>query len=439
MSIWVSGVICSIMSLITYSYIFSKLTNNKYDFSEKRTYLFFLFALFTGNVFNLSIGLRSIIMIIDVMIYIKIIFKENLSKTIVATFLIHIVCALSEMIIGVLNVVLLQIDLSSFMQSFEGIVLINLEILLLAILICRCKILKNIFTSIVNWYETKQLSSLVITQIIAYISILVLLYRNVNGFENIVELIFNNIFVVGIIYFIFCFLIEKIGNIKIKNDYNSLLNYAKTYEVEIVEKSKWQHEYENQLLIIKDKIDPSNKKAINYINKLLKNKPSASNSQWLEKLTKFPDIGIKGLLHYKICQMINNGINVYIDVIDENLIPSKLPTTLLEDNLQDISMAIGVYLDNAMHAAIMSENKYLIVELKCTKEEIVFQISNTYSGKIEIDKLSQDKFTTKGNGHGYGLSIVKDILVRNKCLRQEKELNGIYFVQRLILDIKNKS
>ena len=79
----------------------------------------------------------------------------------------------------------------------------------------------------------------------------------------------------------------------------------------------------------------------------------------------------------------------------------------------------------------------MIVEFKCTEEQIIFQISNTYKGTIEIEKMNQERFTTKGKNHGYGLSIVRDILIRNKRLTKENEINGMFYVQRLIIDIKN--
>lgn len=435
MSIWFSGFICSFMFSLAYSYMFNNLINEE-KYWYKKIFLYVMLSILTCFVFCLKTGIRSTIMFMSVLILLKFIYKKNWFKTVVTTFLIHILCALSEIIVAVILVGIFRLELDSFTSTSLGILIVNFLVLFVSILVFNIPFLKKLMIYIIKWYETKNFSSLVVTVFVACITILVLLYKNISGFNNFLEFLVNNIFVVGIIYFVVRFLIEKTSNTKIRNKYNQLLSYAKTYEHEVVEKSKWQHEYENQLIIIRDKIDPKNKDAINYINNLLKNKPSNENTRWLIKLSKFPDIGIKGLLHYKICEMVKNGIKVYVDVIDEKSIPKELPKKHLEDNLQDISMALGVYLDNAMQAAMESDNKYLIVEFKCDKEQITIQISNTYKGKVQLDKINQERYTTKGSNHGYGLSIVKDIMNRNKYLSQEREMNGMYYVQKLLIDLK---
>lgn len=432
MSIWVSGLLCSIMFNITYSLIFNKFIEKDGNVTKVRFLLCILFAFFTAHVYNLSVGVRSIVMLMNVIILLKLIFKEKWTKTLVTTFLIHVLCALSEMIFVVICLFFLKMDEQFLTQTTFGIMYMNIGIMIVAIILAKLKSIRKIMISIINWYSEKHTLNLVVTILIACGTILFLLYQNLQGINNIIEFIFNNIFIVGIIYFIACFFIEKSANNKIKNEYDNLLDYAKIYEQEVVTKSKWQHEYENQLLIIKDKIPTRNKEVHRYIDELLENKPVDGNSQWLRKLSKFPDIGIKGLLCYKIDQMQNKGIDVFVDVSDSIQI-NKKHSILLEKNLQDISRILGVYLDNAIDAAEKSTNKYLIFEVNCVDNGIIFQISNTFSGSIDLQKMGTERYTTKGQGHGYGLSLVKDILNKNTLLSQEREVNGMYYVQRLCI------
>lgn len=444
MSIWGSLFVADLINnFIITSFPLSKFIekNNKSN-KSKIILLLYTIALAIITVINTvcisneSRFIKSIIKIMLTAIVCYLVLGEKFSKALMSIFLIYIVFAIYDSIFGLIYLNVLNLSLESFNSNGTLILLVNILMAIVTCITIFSKRGKSFVNNIITWYGQKNNINLVVNILISMLVLWFFINRNTAANTPLYEYILNFGVIVIIIAFVIGFFKENSDKNYIKKEYDHLFDYAKTYEQEVVEKSKWQHEYENQLVIIKDKIDPENKKAIAYIDKLLKNKPSGDNSQWLIKLSKFPDIGIKGLLHYKICQMIQNNIHVYVDVIDEDLIPAKVPEKLLEENLQDISMALGVYLDNAMQAANESDNKYLIVEFKCTKEEIVFQISNTYKGSFQIDKLNQERFTTKGKSHGYGLSIVRDILSKNKRLKQEKEMNGMYYVQKLIFNLK---
>ena len=170
-----------------------------------------------------------------------------------------------------------------------------------------------------------------------------------------------------------------------------------------------------------------NKLAEEYIDKLLNIEEENKDYNYLNKLKNIPT-GIKGLIYYKIEQMKKLKIEVYLDV------PKKLTKKNLkscEANLKDLSRILGVYLDNAKEAASESLNKYVIIELVETKEYIEFNISNTYNGTINLDKLDKEGYTTKGKGHGYGLSLINDIIKKNRVFSQSRNINGMYYVQNL--------
>ena len=438
MSIWVSFFLADLINEFVLGNYFIRQTKIK----NKKFYIVYiislvLLAILSSNlVLSAPTIIRTISKILITTLLFKMLFKDNFPRILIPTFIIYIIFAFCDSIVGIFYLGILKIPISYFNDSVICILSANLLIAFLSFCILKAQKVNNIIHTISKWYAGKRVANLVVLIVLCVTTLWFFFMRNTQSNISFSNYIMNFIVIGSVIVMILGIFKENSDKNQLKKGYDNLLDYAKTYEQEVVEKSKWQHEYENQLVIIKDKIDPENKKALIYIDKLLKNKPSVSNTQWLIKLSKFPDIGIKGLLHYKICQMIQNNIQVYVDVIDEDLIPSKVPEALLEENLQDISMALGVYLDNAMQAANESDNKFLIVEFKCTDKKIEFQISNTYKGNISLDKIGQERFSTKGKNHGYGLSIVRDILSRNKHLKQEKELNGMYYVQRLIFNFK---
>ena len=101
--------------------------------------------------------------------------------------------------------------------------------------------------------------------------------------------------------------------------------------------------------------------------------------------------------------------------------------------MYDITLIIGVYIDNAIQAAKISKEKYIVLDIDYDNKSIVFSFSNTYSGTIDLNKLDDIKYTTKGIGHGYGLVIVKETLEKNNSLDQCREINGKYYVQKLVV------
>ena len=74
-----------------------------------------------------------------------------------------------------------------------------------------------------------------------------------------------------------------------------------------------------------------------------------------------------------------------------------------------------------------------MLEIYLNNNEWVFSLSNTYEGTIDTGKMDNEGYTTKGESKGYGLSLAKDLINKNKDLRQEREIKGIYFVQRLYM------
>lgn len=72
-----------------------------------------------------------------------------------------------------------------------------------------------------------------------------------------------------------------------------------------------------------------------------------------------------------------------------------------------------------------------------TKKNVDIIISNTFTGKIDDDKLGKVKFSTKGKKRGHGLLLVKSILSSNDIFETQNEIIGNLFIQKLT--VKNIS
>lgn len=103
---------------------------------------------------------------------------------------------------------------------------------------------------------------------------------------------------------------------------------------------------------------------------------------------------------------------------------------------RDLTKLLGVFLDNAIDAALKSEEKEIEVELKDKNDCLLLTISNTYDKNIDINKVGKSGFTTKGVGHGFGLSIVKDIARTNSEIETFSSKESDKFIQTAMIYYK---
>ena len=83
------------------------------------------------------------------------------------------------------------------------------------------------------------------------------------------------------------------------------------------------------------------------------------------------------------------------------------------------------------------ENKKILIITKKSDDKIIFSIYNTYTGKIDLNKIGTG-YTTKGKGRGYGLRLVEDIISTNHSFDINRYLEDNYYVTDLTVKIKNK-
>ena len=130
---------------------------------------------------------------------------------------------------------------------------------------------------------------------------------------------------------------------------------------------------------------------------------------------KFSDLDYD---NYKIT-LINNCSDELVDKI-----PFKAHASALE--------AVGIAVDNAIEAAC-NEIKTINIEVGSYEEEIYFSITNNFNDEIDIEKLGEQYYTTKKQGHGIGLHS----LLQNKTIRFANRIINNYFQVIIAVKIKN--
>jgi two-component system sensor histidine kinase AgrC len=95
---------------------------------------------------------------------------------------------------------------------------------------------------------------------------------------------------------------------------------------------------------------------------------------------------------------------------------------------------MGVLIDNSIEAVVKSKKRSIGISLYIEDDKLNIKISNTYKGTINIDRLFDEGYTTKGSGHGYGLALAKKIIDSNPILSNSIEISDKIFSQ--IISVK---
>jgi len=426
----VSWFICGMLYFFLYSYLFSTMVCKEKFKLDKRC----IISIVIMGVLNLFLLYKNIayikpyVMHFASLILLKWIYKEKFIKTLIGTLFIFILSFASEFIFGMTGTLIFKINFSLVNSNFIYYLLSNVIISLICYMISVIPFVRSLVDNTVGWYSKNEYKSLVFFVLLVLILLTFVLYNNFISILPPFLLLIANLFFAAVFIFVIGFFKEKSNNNKIIYEYDQLLDYIKTYEQLLDEKSKNQHEYKNQLSVIR--MMAKNKKTIEYIDSLLENE-TEENLEVLNKLKYIPKGGLKGLIYYKIETMKKKKLNIFIDVSSE-LRESKL-WNKCDKNLQSISKILGVYLDNAIEACEKSKEKYIIFEVFLEDKNIVFKISNTFSNEINMDKIDNEGYTTKGKGKGYGLALVKDLIEKNDYLSQDRTISGIYYIQKLYI------
>ncbi|MFI3836993.1 sensor histidine kinase [Streptococcus equinus] len=184
----------------------------------------------------------------------------------------------------------------------------------------------------------------------------------------------------------------------------ALENYSKHVESLYQEVRSFRHDYANVLMSLKVGIDQGDldniKKIYEEITadsaKLVKN-----NKFDLTRLANISDSAVKSLMSAKFLEAENRGIEISLEVAE----PMKNPPIPLISYIRILS----ILFDNAIEAALESENPKIAVANFYQDGDFVFIIENSTKEKsVDLSKIFQRGYSTKGDNRGLGLATLVD-------------------------------
>ncbi len=319
-------------------------------------------------------------------------------------------------------------ELNKLSLSAFGGVILNLYTAVISILILKTGVpikMYNIVDSLYNYNNRKDAifySALMIS--IAIIS-------TVESWMNLpmmVVLTTNTILTLVFVYMVVKFANSENNynqmNIKYRTSLSSLREYG-----DMINKYRiTNHENQNQLLTIQNMTDDEN--VIRYIESLLKEKKN-TNNKIMNKIIKIPEGEVRSLIHAKLSKINELGIKYKLDISKDVKTTSLID--LNDDLKRDTCTILGVFLDNAIEGVKDLKKRRIIIEFYIMDNFLYIDITNNFEGTIDAESLSNIGYTTKGEGHGYGLTLVDKIVKDNNDIEHECEIIKDNITQRVII------
>ncbi len=284
----------------------------------------------------------------------------------------------------------------------------------------------KLFTINLNNF-TKQQSS-VIYNLLLFISVFILVFYNFLSINSVMEsnnipLYYMSISVITFFFILFILISSSLlKNLHIKIEVEAekqKLEQQKKY-IESLEKNnneirKFKHDFNNIILGLEGYItsnEVNNIKLRDYFYNNIKNlntKIELDNIV-LSHLNNIKVPSIKNLLTNKIISAQNNDFKVNICVED------KIDNFYV--NEMHLSRVLGIFLDNSLEAGLeLDNNRFIELIILKANKTIVIQITNTFKNtNLDIDKINESGYSTKGENRGIGLSSANDIISKHNMI-----------------------
>lgn len=302
--------------------------------------------------------------------------------------------------------------------------LIGIMINLISLIPFVKKIIKNIFIKMDNYTRFETIFVCIFWIITSSMLCYSISKEPINSWGFWLSLAIEVVFIL----FMFSHFRDKDRYIGLNEKFDDLYEYVQTMEESLDNEQMNIHEYKNQLSVIRSMTN--NKKIKDYIDSLVDECPD--DAKWNTELKNLPKCGLKGLLHYKLACATKKNLNVLITVSPDTA--SVIKGLSLED-IKQLSRLVGIYMDNAMDAALDTEKKNVALEIYKIKDTVNIVISNSANiDESKVKMIGKKGFTSKGKGHGRGTYLAKKMLLHNKKFSASNSVVKDYYIERIIIN-----
>jgi len=356
----------------------------------------------------------------------KYLFDVKWHKSLTASFIVFVIMYTSEFICSVIMILLLKIDVEVIKDSYFTSMISNTSVSLLMLIISNINKLLHYFRKVVEGENLKQSLDIFVILLVAILSSCIYMCNIYFDFNPIMEFFITTFLIGGYTVFVFIMYREKSQKYMIQSRNHIIMKNTQHHEKMLIMYRMKNHESTNNLVSLRSMINKNNKKALDYINHVLENEVIDAE-QIIYETKDIPAGGIEGLISQKLLTMKEAQIKYTLNVSREI---KKFDFDNLDANkIYDICTIIGILLDNAIQAVENLDEKLVGIFFFVKNDIVHIEISNNYKKELNLEEMGKPGYTTKGDGHGYGLALVNKIIKKNKDLENTKIINQCIFSQ----------
>ena len=416
-AVWV---IMSFFTVLGMYYIYYKFTDAQKKIELKNIILFIVGVLIAAllNYFNIKIINTISYYLICPILFCSIKYEnfKNFVFYVIIIWLYGILLdCLTMLILAILYYVL---DINVYSDIF--VMLPSLFIFFAIVLLANNKKVKKLTNMLCNLFVKIKYSDLLLIVFVLFIFIvgcvIAVNIRHLNVGLLAWLLIMMTVFVFILL------LISKYNEFENNLFIQTLKTNNNFYVAANTEYSVFKHNLIAKMLSVKS---VSNKKARILIDDVIN--AFNNNIDYSREIKDIP-YGLNGIINQKLCSYadkieikLNN--NVKRDIFD--VLKPRRYNVLVEK--------LMILLDNAIDSCLKSVDKILIINLYEDNNSIIIEIKNTFSGDLDVEKLGESNYSTKGQKRGFGLYSA----LRNTEVSTKVNIVNNMFVVKLIA--KNQS
>ena len=199
--------------------------------------------------------------------------------------------------------------------------------------------------------------------------------------------------------------------------------------------ANFRHDYKNLLLILGAEIDcTQNKRLKRYYRKITdysnEQLSRAVNNSNLEQISNLNSYSLRSVILSKMARANKDNLRVSLNI------DKQIPAFRFHE--LEIARIVAILLDNAMEASKEQDREYIGIGIATYSEneiDIIIENEINPENSTVVNNLFKKGYTTKGEGHGRGLAIVKEICFSNGIGLNAEYEDGI---MRIILEVSNK-